>query len=91
MLQLAQSVIDYNTFVPLGVIVAIWIFAFPFLVKAVRLLQSIDQRLTALEQGMAETWSLKDMRIWELELRNGNPTLQVPNSFQIVESCRRKR
>lgn len=43
----------------------------------------IFNRLDTMEGARSETWTLADMRFWELELRRMNPTLSAPDALRI--------
>jgi hypothetical protein len=75
--------LNRNTRVPIGIAVAC---AVAFIGGAVWLnsrLDSIDHRLKAMEGGLLDRWTARDMQIFALEFRMGNPELKVPDVNKI--------
>ena len=79
-----RFVLSRGTLMPLGLVVGIVAVCATIIVQT----NGIMTRISSLETVVRQSWMLPDQKVWELELRNANPQLNVPKSEVVFKSNR---
>jgi len=85
------TVVGKDSLIPAGVAVALVLAAISFHTwltscfgELNKSLTEISHRLDSLENGVKSSWSAQDMKVWEMEMRQRNPNLNVPDAWNVL-------
>lgn len=85
-----RSVINGNTLMPLGVVLAIIVAlwrASAYLDNKFAVMSSevasVNQQLSVIRSAISDRWTIQNMKIWEQDFKIKNPTCIVPDSIEI--------
>lgn len=78
LLEPAGSSLDETTLIPLGIAAAIVLFAIGAAWRLSATLTKIELRLASIQHTLDGHWTLKDQLGWAMELKEKNPSMNVP-------------
>lgn len=89
-----RPVIDKHTLVPIYFVLGALAVGYGFLNYLDHRFSPVDQiarsvteigyRLDAIEASLAERWTATHQKMWELQMRQLNPNLVIPNTWEIT-------
>jgi len=86
-----KRIISKESLIPIGAVVAIvcaamslhlWLSA--SFTEINTSLNEIKHRMDSLENGVRGSWSAQDMKVWEMELRQRNPSMSIPDTWNVI-------